>query len=434
VTEAEHAREADRPLLAVEDVSVTLGDVPVLEGVSMTVDRGSFVGLIGPNGAGKTTLLRAINGAITPDEGRVVVDGEVVANLGSRTASRLVATVPQDTTLSFDFDVRRTVAMGRTPHRGRLDPWTEADERAVERAMERTGVAKFADRPITAVSGGERQRVVVARALAQETPLLLLDEPTASLDVSHQVRTLELVDDLTDAGTTALAAIHDLNLAARYCDALVLLADGEVLTAGAPEAVLTESTLRRAFGADAVVTRHPVTGSTHVTALPDRDRESAAEGARVHVIGGGASGSRYLQALSAAGYAVTTGAVAAGSTDAATAHRLGIETVTVPPQAPVDDDAAAAVRERVARADAVVVADLTVGAGTLPNLNAASEADRIVLVEGRPFEERNRAGRAGRRAYERLRDRARVVAPEDAVSAVTTALEASPTGFPLEPP
>ena len=407
------------PVLSVEDVAVRLGDVPVLDGVSATVDRGRFVGLIGPNGAGKTTLLRTINGALAPSRGRVRVCGEVIADLGSRATSRLVATVPQDTTLTFDFDVRRTVAMGRTPHRGRFDRWREADERAVARAMERTGVTDLADRPITAVSGGERQRIVIARALAQETPLLLLDEPTASLDIAHQVRTLELVRDLTATGKTAVAAIHDLNLAAHYCDELLLLADGEVLAAGEPGAVLTEDRLREAFDANAVVARHPVTGSTYVTALPERE---AGEGT-VHVIGGGGTGSRPLYVLSAAGYAVTAGALNEGDTDTETARQLGVDAVTVGPYAPVDDAAAAAVRERVDAADVVVVADVEVGEGNLPNLAAARGADRLVLVEDRPFADRNFAGDAGRRLYTDVRERARVAGPGDVLAAVTAALD-----------
>ncbi|MBB6646248.1 ATP-binding cassette domain-containing protein [Halobellus sp. MBLA0160] len=257
------------PLLAVDGLRVRLGGATVLDNVDATADRGRFVGLVGPNGAGKTTLLRTIAGAITPDEGRVTVDGERIHDLSSKAASRLVATVPQDTTVAFEFDVRTVIEMGRNPHRSRFGGWTESDAAAVDRALDRTDTRQFADRPVTSLSGGERQRVLLARALAQDAPVLLLDEPTGSLDINHQVRTLDLVSDLVSGGRTALAAVHDLDLAARYCDDLLLLSGGRVVAAGPPASVLTESVLRDVFGADAVVSENPVTGTVSVTALGD---------------------------------------------------------------------------------------------------------------------------------------------------------------------
>jgi iron complex transport system ATP-binding protein len=256
-------------LLRIEGLRVRLGGATVLDAVDATAERGRFVGVVGPNGAGKTTLLRAIAGAITPDAGRVTVDGQRIHNLSSKAASRLVASVPQDSTVAFEFDVRTVVEMGRNPHRSRFGGWTDSDAAAVERALDRTDTRQFADRGITTLSGGERQRVLLARALAQDAPLLLLDEPTGSLDINHQVRTLELVSDLVSEGRTAIAAIHDLDLAARYCDELVLLSEGRVVAAGPPEEVLTESAIRDAFGADVVVSENPVTETVSVTALGD---------------------------------------------------------------------------------------------------------------------------------------------------------------------
>jgi len=257
------------PLLTVDGLRVRLGGTTVLDGVDATAERGRFVGLVGPNGAGKTTLLRTIAGAITPDAGRVSVDGERIHDLPSKAASRLVASVPQDSTVAFEFDVRTVVEMGRNPHRSRFGGWTDADAAAVERALDRTDTRQFADRGITTLSGGERQRVLLARALAQDAPLLLLDEPTGSLDINHQVRTLDLVSDLVAEGKTVIAAIHDLDLAARYCDELLLLSGGRVVAAGPPETVLTESAIRDAFDASAVVAENPVTGTVSVTALGD---------------------------------------------------------------------------------------------------------------------------------------------------------------------
>jgi iron complex transport system ATP-binding protein len=275
----------DPPALGLDDVTVSYGGRTVLDGVSLSVGRGEFLALVGPNGAGKTTLLRAVNGLVTPASGTVRIDGADATSLSARARARRVATVPQETNVGFDFPVRDLVAMGRTAHRSRLSRASEADRAAVTRALDRTGTAAFADRTVGSLSGGERQRVVLARALAQAAPLLLLDEPTASLDINHQVRVLGLVRDLVTTATerdgadeparTAVAAIHDLDLAARFCDRVALLADGAVRAVGPPSEVLESDRLAAADGVETVVTEDAVTGTPRVTALGERTRAEA---------------------------------------------------------------------------------------------------------------------------------------------------------------
>jgi iron complex transport system ATP-binding protein len=316
-----------------------------------------------------------MNGVIDPDAGTVLVDDDDVHDLPSKAASRRIATVPQDTHVSFDFTVRQTVEMGRHPHQPRFGG--DSDPEAVDRAMERAEVAQFADRDVTSLSGGEKQRVLLARALAQATPVLLLDEPTASLDVNHQVRTLELVRGLVDSDDRAVvAAIHDLDLAARYCDELVLVADGRVLDSGLPEDVLTPDAIREAFDARVAVGTDPATGSPTVTPLPD----TADLGARVHVLGGGDTATPVVRELVDAGAEVSVGPVVAGDTDHETARRFDLDCVTVEPFAsPTRDDEADA-RALVEDADAVVAPADATDWGTNPELRAT--ASRCVVVDG----------------------------------------------------
>ncbi|WP_336037423.1 heme ABC transporter ATP-binding protein [Halobacterium yunchengense] len=360
--------------LDVRDVDVELGGQQILDAVSASVGDGRLVGVVGPNGAGKSTLLRAMNGVVDPDAGTVLVDDEAVQDLSSRATSRRIASVPQESALGFDFTVAEVVEMGRHAHVPRFGADPEPD--AVERAMERAEVAAFADRAFTSLSGGEKQRVLLARALAQQAPVLLLDEPTASLDVNHQVRTLELVRGLADdADRAVVAAIHDLDLAARYCDELVLVADGRVLDSGLAASVLTPGAVREAFDARVAVGTDPATGEPTVTPLPEADGELDR---RVHVLGGGDAATPVLRALADAGAAVTLGPVGEGALDHETARRFGFDAVTTRPLSAPDADSVARAREHVERADAVVVPAPAVDVGANPELRRA--APRAVVV------------------------------------------------------
>jgi iron complex transport system ATP-binding protein len=362
------------PMLSAEDISVSLGDTEILSNVSLTAECGSVVGLVGPNGAGKTTTLRLLRATLSPDCGTVRVAGDPIEGLSSKQVSQRVASTPQATTLSFEFTVRQTVEMGRTPHLGRFDRADSGDREVVEAAMERADVARFADRPVTSLSGGERQRVLLARALAQDTPVLLLDEPTSNLDINHAVNTLELVAGLAREGKTAVAAIHDLNLAARYCDELVLLADGEVRAAGEPGEVLQTPTLRDAFDATTLVTGQPGADAPLVTPLPDCEPVDQA----IHVVGTGRQAAAAVARLVASGATVSVGVVPSGDAAAERARELGCENVTVPPFAGVDDNSRQRATELARAADAVVVAD-DVGDA---NESVVDAAERVVTLAG----------------------------------------------------
>ncbi|PSP94864.1 ABC transporter [Halobacteriales archaeon QS_4_62_28] len=385
-------------MIDVENVSVSLAGVDVLEDVSLAVDTGEFVGLVGPNGAGKTTLLRTVNGAITPDQGVVRVDGESIAALSSRAGSRRVATVPQDTSVRFAFSVEDIVAMGRTPHRDRFrNGDASPDQHYVERALERTATTDLRDRRVSTLSGGERQRVFVARALAQDAPALVLDEPTASLDVNHATRTLSLVRDLVDDGRAVLGAIHDLEAAARFCDRLVLLTDGGVLAAGSPDEVLTAETLAATFDIQGVVSTNPVTGTPSVTTLP----ATAEESRRIHVLGGGSVGAQIIARLCAAGHDVSAGPYADGDAVLSVTAQFDVPTATVPPLTDPSEQVLDVTRDRIEAADATVLADISITPSG-HRLDLATEADRLVAVEEQPLSTRNYAGEQERERYEKL--------------------------------
>ena len=253
-------------LLTVQNLSFAYDGRPVLKGVSLAVEAGEFVGLIGANGSGKTTLLRVLLGLL-PTSGEVKLCDEPLKSLDRREIAVRATMVSQDTRVDFAFTAREIVAMGRTPYLGRFTPESASDKEAIARAMRETGTEDFAERPVTELSGGERQRVHLARALAQETRVVLLDEPTANLDLAHQFEALQLVREFTRAGGGALAAIHDLALAARFCDRLLLLSEGQIVAAGRPAEVITESNLALHFALRARVRRDEEMGSLIVHPL-----------------------------------------------------------------------------------------------------------------------------------------------------------------------
>jgi iron complex transport system ATP-binding protein len=243
--------------LALRGVAVRLGARTVLERADLEVGAGEVVGVLGRNGAGKTTLLRVGGGLVRPDAGEVLLDGADLARRGRRSLARAVAMVPQETAFAFPFSVAEVVLMGRAPHLGWLG-FEGARDRAVAReAMARVGIEALADRSVLELSGGERQLTVVARALAQEPRLLLLDEPTAFLDLRHRIEVLTRVRELAAAGGSALVVSHDLTVAARFCDRLVLLAQGSVLACGPASAVLRPELLRATFEVEVLVAPGP---------------------------------------------------------------------------------------------------------------------------------------------------------------------------------
>ena len=236
--------------LGLDGVSVRLGGVPVLERVSLAVAAGELIGLIGPNGAGKSTLLRAAAGLEPLAAGGVTLLGRPVAGLDRRERAKAMAYLPQHGPVHWPLPVRDLVALGRLPHRAAFAASGDDDAAAVARALERAGVAAFAARPIDTLSGGERGRALLARALAGEPALLLADEPTASLDLAHQLQIMELLAGLAAGGMAVIAVLHDLGLAARICPRLVLLDRGRIAADGPPAAVLTPERLAAVYGID----------------------------------------------------------------------------------------------------------------------------------------------------------------------------------------
>ena len=237
----------------------------MLQDIAVHIAAGEFVGLIGPNGSGKTTLLRVISGTLPVRRGEVWLRGRRLRDMSRRDVAKIVAYLLQDHAPTLAFSVREVVLMGRSPHLPRFGRESERDLAIAGQAMDRAGVSHIADRPITEISGGERQRAFIAMCLAQEPQAVLLDEPTSHLDIGHQLSILNLVRNLSrQTRLTVVAVFHDLNLAAEYCDRLVLLNQGRVVAIGTPVDVLTTETILNVYGVSVLVGRNPASGGPHV--------------------------------------------------------------------------------------------------------------------------------------------------------------------------
>ncbi|MFJ3882548.1 ABC transporter ATP-binding protein [Streptomyces sp. NPDC090077] len=278
-TGIEAGRTGDVPRLAAKGVTVGYADRTVIDALDVTIPQGVVTTIIGPNGCGKSTLLRTLSRLLKPTKGSVVLDGDDIAKLKTRDVAKKLGLLPQSPVAPEGLTVSDLVARGRHPHQSWLKQWSSDDASVVERALEMTGVADLADRPVDTLSGGQRQRVWISMTLAQGTDLLLLDEPTTYLDLAHAIDVLDLVDDLHESGCTVVMVLHDLNLAARYSDNLIVMKSGSVLAQGHPRDVVTPELLGEAFGLRAKVIDDPVgdrplivpIGRTHVQSAGTQD-------------------------------------------------------------------------------------------------------------------------------------------------------------------
>ncbi|MFH1486083.1 MAG: ABC transporter ATP-binding protein [Chloroflexota bacterium] len=405
--------------LKVQEVTLGYGNEAVLRNVSLNVGPGELLGLVGPNGSGKSTLIKAISGVISPWSGDVNIDDQSIYRLSPQSRARLVAVVPQNAFLPEAFTVLEIALMGRYPHLGLLRYESQRDLAAAWTALERTGMEALARRRVSELSGGERQRLLIARSLAQQTRILLLDEPTAHLDLQYQSEVMELIGRLTADGMATVVALHDLSLAARFCHRLVLLRDGAVEAVGAPQDVLTSENIEAAFGIRVLVYPDPLGNRLVVDPLPKKTRTGLT---RIHVVGGGGRGTGVMRMLHVEGFEVTAGVLNEGDADHAMAQVLGIELVAIPPFAAIDEASHRRNLELVERAECTVVADVPFGWANLLNLEAAALAKRLVLLEHVPIEQRDFTGGTASDVYRNLKQRARVTTCSELLGCVEETL------------
>lgn len=398
-------------LLEIAGLTVRYGPRVGIQNVSLTVRPGELVALAGPNGAGKTTLVRAVLGLVPPAEGQVLVQGTPLPALTFRERARRMAWLPQEEQPQENVAILDYVLFGRYAHIPPFYSESSADYARAEEALRSVALWDRKDSGIWEISGGERQRVLLARALAQDAPILLLDEPTSHLDIAHQLELLERLQRwCRGTGRCVVTAIHDLNLATRYAGRVVVFSRGRVVQDGRPDEVLSAALLRSVWGIDAEIRRDRRTGLPYIVPTLPLHLEPPLEPAGrflgpVHVVGGGGAATPALRALAEDGFLLTAGVLPLLDTDTETAQELGIPMVVEAPFSPIGAEARRENRRLLEASRAIVIAPFAVGPTNLPNLeDVVPSTDRVPVyfLEGSSLDRRDFTGGEAQKLRTRL--------------------------------
>jgi iron complex transport system ATP-binding protein len=399
------------PLLEVAGLTVRYGPRVGIQNVSVTVRPGELVALAGPNGAGKTTFVRAVLGLVAPAEGQILVQGSPLASLTFRERAQRMAWLPQEEQPQENVAILDYVLFGRYAHVPSFYSESSEDYARAEDALRSVELWDRRDSGIWEISGGERQRVLLARALAQDAPILLLDEPTSHLDIAHQLELLERLQRwCRGSRRCVVTAIHDLNLATRYASRVVVFSRGRLVEDGRPDEVLSAALLRTVWGIDAEIRRDARTGLPYIVPTLPLHLEPPLEPpggllGPVHVVGGGGAATPCLRALVDDGFLLTAGVLPLLDTDTETAEELGVPTAVEAPFSPIGEEARRQNRRLLEASRAIVIAPFAVGPANLANLeDVAPFADRcpIYFLEGSSLDRRDFTAGAAQKIREKL--------------------------------
>jgi iron complex transport system ATP-binding protein len=384
-------------LLNIDKIDFSYYSSKVLNEVTFKAESKEFIGIMGPNGSGKTTLLRCISNVLSPQVGTVLLDGREIHKLSKKEIAKNIGVVPQSSNIDFSFTVSELVLMGRTPHTARFQNETDLDFKIAENAMKLTRTIHLSNRIFDELSGGERQRVIIARALAQEPKILLLDEATVHLDISSKFEILKLIKKIgNEKNIVVIAVFHDLNLAAQYSNKLILIDKGKIVSIGTPDEVLSPENIQKTYHIDAIVKRHSLTNTPYVTPYIFNKQNNNKSSQTVHVICGGGSGSDIMSFLLEKGFKVTTGVLNVLDSDYETAKNLKIQVVGEIPFSQITDNSHKENIRLINKSDYVVVTDFQIGPGNLKNLEAAENALTIklpvVIINSTPISEKDFIG------------------------------------------
>jgi len=401
-------------ILSVKNLSFSYNSKCILDNISFEIRQGSFVSIVGPNGAGKSTLVNIISKVLKGFDGSVSLEGKDLKLMTSRELAQNMAVVPQYTNPSFGFTVEEMVMMGRHPYISRFGRERPEDYRVVREVMEKTSITQFASRRFTQLSGGEKQRVVIAQALAQETPILLLDEPTSHLDINFQIELMNLFSRLNrEEGKTIVGVFHDINLAIQNSSQIMLLKDGNIFGFDEPEKIINRQNLKSVFHSDIFVGKNPITQKIYVSpvfdpgyAFKQSGPEKEEKLIRIHIVGGGGAASPVLNLLYHHGYQLSCGVVNTFDTDVDTCQMLDIPYVVEAPFSPISQTSENKNIEFIKESDLVVLPEIEFGNGNFSNLESVKEAlvlnKKVIVIGNSDIGKRDHTDGKAKILYEKI--------------------------------
>jgi iron complex transport system ATP-binding protein len=369
-------------ILKIEKLSIGYEDKVILKGINLDIAEGEFLGIIGPNGTGKSTLIKAITDTIDIKEGKITIRGSDNREISKRERARLVAVVPQEFSVDFEFSVLDIVMMGRNPHMYGKRPEKDTELDIVQDAMMMTNTWQIRYRLFNELSGGEKQRVIIARAIAQQTGIILLDEPTSHLDIHKQLEVLELVRRLqAKKNLTIIAVLHDINMAARFSDRIIILNDGKILADGKPEEVIKEKYLSSVYQMEMIVRENKILSAREIVPLRVMKEKCRMQKIKVHAICGGGSGEQILERIYSLGAEVTCGVLNRGDSDWELCRMLGIKCIDVPPFSDISDKEKSENGIKIESADVILVSDVQFGHGNIKNLENLLDTEKTIYMK-----------------------------------------------------
>jgi iron complex transport system ATP-binding protein len=412
----------DKNILSVRNLSFSYNSRKVLENINFDVKEGEVVSILGPNGVGKSTLVNLISGVLEGYEGVIEIEGKDIRKLSSEDIAKLAGVVPQSTYPAFDFTVHEIVMMGRHTYTSRFKAEGKEDFDIVNEAMEKTKILQLSKRRFSELSGGEKQRVIVAQVLAQNSPVLLLDEPTSHLDINFQIEFMNLFLSLNkNENKTIIGIFHDINLAIQNSEKIILLKEGRVFNSGRVEEVITRSSIKSVFGSDVFVGRNPVTRKLYVSPIfsPANSDNMGnlypplKKSLKVHVIGGGGAASPVINLLYSRGYNVSCGVINTLDTDIETAGMLGIPYVAEAPFSPISLNSQEKNLQFIKSSDVVVLPGVEFGPGNFSNLESVMEAVRmnkkVIVIDEKEIGLRDHTGGKAVELYRKVIENGAVV-------------------------
>jgi len=403
-------------ILEVKNLSFSYDGTEVISDLDFKVYKGDFISILGPNGSGKSTLINLISKVLKCYKGSIEVFGKDIEKISSRDIAKLIAVVPQYSNPGFNFTVKEMVLMGRFPYISRFGSEKKEDTEAAENVMKKTKILELAKKKFSELSGGEKQRIIIAQALCQNTPLILLDEPTSHLDINFQIEIMDLFFKLNrNEGKTVVGVFHDINLAANYSREIILLKQGRIWLHGDVATTITKENIKSVFNSEIYVGKNPVTGKLYVspTFAPGFEKRADYSHIRIHVIGGGGAASPVVNMLSSRGYIVSCGVINNFDTDIDTAEMLGVPYISEAPFSPISQYSQHKNIEFIKASDVVVLPEIAFGHGNFSNLVSVKEAlelgKKVIVVDGGSLKQRDYTGGRAEKLYKKILEKGAIV-------------------------